>query len=102
MNKSGDEELYWALVESFIENANTACDKAEPGVVSAAMLNAVARFNAFVLAHSSLDRKEFSVDIDDTVNYLTGRYRDFLKGHMEDYRENYTTYIRADESSGED
>jgi hypothetical protein len=31
------------------------------------------------------------------VNYLTGRYRDFLKEHMDDYRENYKTYIRADD-----
>jgi hypothetical protein len=94
-----DEQGYWKLVESFIETANGACDSAEPGVVSAAMLNAVARFNAFVVAHSSLDRKEFTEDIEGTINYLTGRYRDFLKEHMEDYRANYKTHVRADESS---
>jgi hypothetical protein len=99
---SQDEQLYWELVESFIESANAACDKADPGVVSAAMLNAVARFNAFIVAHSSLDRKEFAEDIDGTLNYLTGRYRDFLKSHLEDYHENYKTWIRADDAPDEE
>lgn len=100
-NQSQDEVLYWSLVESFIDSANSACETADPGVVSAAMLNAVARFNAFVVAHSSLDRKEFTEDIEGTVNYLTGRYRDYLKEHMEDYRANYKTAVRADESPDE-
>lgn len=93
-----EEDIYWELVESFIETANTACDKVDPGVVSSAILNAAARFNAFVVAHSSIDRKEFTEDMDDSVHYLAGRYREFLKGHMEDYREHYKVYIRSDES----
>lgn len=95
-NKTEDD-IYWELVESFIEKANGDCDQADPGLVSAALLNAAARFNAFVVAFSSIDRKEFTEDIDDTTHYLTGRYKDLLKGHMEDYRANYKTYIRADE-----
>lgn len=97
-----EEKIYWDLVESFIDSANTACDQSDPGVVSAAMLNAAARFNAFVVAHSSLDRKEFAEDMEGTLNYLTGRYRDFLKSHLEDYHEHYKTWIRADEAPYEE
>ena len=94
---SNAEQQYWDLVENFINSANEACDDADPGLVAAALLNAAARFNAFVVAHSSLDKNEFSEDVEGTTNYLTGRYRDFLKEHMDDYRENYTSLIGSRE-----
>jgi hypothetical protein len=94
---TSEDQAYWDLVDSFINGANDACDNADPGMVAAALLNAAARFNAFVVAHSSVDKNEFAEDVEGTVNYLTGRYRDFLKEHMDDYRENYKTYIRADD-----
>ncbi len=93
ISSSDDDQQYWNLVEGFINSANDACDNADPGLVAAALLNAAARFNAFVVAHSSLDKNEFAEDVEGTTNYLTGRYRDFLKEHMDDYRENYTSLI---------
>lgn len=93
MSEQNDDDLFWGLVEKIIEQANNACDDADPGIVSAALMNAAARFNAFVVAQSSLDKNEFAEDVEGTTNYLSGRYRDFLKEHMEDYRENYTTLI---------
>jgi len=93
MSDKSDDDLFWGLVEKFIEQANEACEDADPGIVSAALLNAAARFNAFVVAQSSLDKNEFAEDVEGTTNYLSGRYRDFLKEHMEDYRENYTALI---------
>lgn len=101
MNEKTDDDLFWELVEKFIEHANSACEDADPGIVSAALMNAAARFNAFVVAQSSLDKNEFAEDVEGTTNYLTGRYRDFLKEHMEDYRENYTALIGARESPEE-
>jgi hypothetical protein len=93
MSTKTDDDIFWGLVERFIEEANSACDDADPGIVSAALINATARFNAFVVAQSSLDKNEFAEDVEGTTNYLTGRYRDFLKEHMDDYRENYSTLI---------
>jgi hypothetical protein len=92
-----DEELFWNLVDQFIQNANDACDQADPGVVSAALLNAAARFNAFVVASSSLDRKEYIEEMDSSLNYLTGRYREILRDNLEDYRDHYKEYVRPDE-----
>lgn len=93
MSGINDEDLYWNQVETFINQANEACDQADPGIVAAALLNAAARFNAFVVAHSSLDKSEFAEDVEGTTTYLTGRFREHLKEHMEDYRENYTGLI---------
>lgn len=98
MSGATDEDLYWSQVETFINQANEACDKTDPGIVAAALLNAAARFNAFVVAHSSLDKNEFAEDVEGTTNYLSGRFRDHLKEHMEDYRENYTGLIGNRES----
>lgn len=97
MSDKSDDDLFWELVEKFIEQANNACEEVDPGIVSAALMNATARFNAFVVAQSSLDKNEFAEDVEGTTNYLSGRYRDFLKQHMEDYRANYTSLIGARE-----
>ncbi len=93
MSGINEEDSYWNQVEAFINLANEACDAADPGIVAAALLNAAARFNAFVVAHSSLDKNEFAEDVEGTTNYLTGRLREHLKEHMEDYREHYTSLI---------
>ncbi|ACE84711.1 DUF3144 domain-containing protein [Cellvibrio japonicus] len=88
-----DDDLYWDQVDAFLEQANNACDNADPGVVAAALLNAAARFNAFVVAHASLDKKEFADDVEGTTHFISGRFRDQLKAHMEDYRDHYAELI---------
>ncbi len=90
-----DDDLYWGQVEAFLEQANAACDLADPGVVAAALVNAAARFNAFVVAHSSLNKDEFNEDIEGTTQYLTGKFREHVKEHMADYREHYSQLIGA-------
>ena len=102
MTKKSDEDIYWNQVEAFINQANEACDLADPGIIAAALLNAAARFNAFVVAHSSLDKNEFAEDVEGTTRYLTDHFREHIREHMEDYRDNYTTLIGKREVSDED
>lgn len=90
-NKEDDQ--FWDLVDAFIEKANDACDDQDPGAVSAALLNAAARFNAFVVATSSINRKEYIEEIESAQKYLTGRYAELVRNHLDDYRENYKIYI---------
>lgn len=92
-----EESQFWDLVDAFIEKANDACDEVDPGIVSAALLNAAARFNAFVVASSSLDRKEFIDEIESAQKYLTGRYAELVRDNLDDYRDNFKVYIRPDE-----
>lgn len=93
MNKTPDEEAYWNLVDDFIGRANEACDQADPSVVSAALVQAAARFGAFVVAASSLDRKEYTDEMESALEFLTKQYREHLRTDLEDYRENYKVYI---------
>lgn len=95
---NAEEGQFWDLVDAFIEQANTACDEADPGIVSAALLNAAARFNAFVVAGSSIDRKEYIDEIESAQKYLTGRYAELVRDNLDDYRDNYKVYIRPDDT----
>jgi hypothetical protein len=96
MTDNLDEKQFWDLVDQFIQQANEACEQLDPGMVSAALLNATARFNAFVVASSSLDRKEYIEEMEPSLNYLTGRYREILRNNLDDYHEHYKVYIRPD------
>jgi hypothetical protein len=94
---NAEDSQFWDLVDAFIEQANAACDDADPGVVSAALLNAAARFNAFVVASSSIDRKEYIDEVESAQKYLTGRYAELIRDNLDDYRDNYKVYIRPDD-----
>lgn len=91
------DQAFWDLTEQFIEQANAALDTADAGKVAAAMLYAATRFNAFVVALSSIDRKEYIADMDGTMEYLTKQFRQMLGDNLRDFRDNYKVYIRHDE-----
>ena len=48
---------------------------------------------AFVVAASSLDRKEYTDEMESALQFLTTQYREHLRADLEDYRENYKVYI---------
>lgn len=98
---STEETQFWDLVDHFIQQANDACEHLEPGVVSAALLNATARFNAFVVASASLDRAEFIEEIEPAQHHLGDHYRTLLRENLEDYREHYKNNIRPQEPKDE-
>ncbi|MAN52484.1 MULTISPECIES: DUF3144 domain-containing protein [unclassified Marinimicrobium] len=94
MNQPHDEDTFWNLVDEFIENANQAVDQAgDPALVSAALLQACSRFSAFVVATSSLDRKEYTDEIPSALSFLSGQFHEQLEADLEDYREHYKVYI---------
>lgn len=93
-----NEQQYWDLVDQFIAQANGACDTVEPGVAGAALLQAAARFNAFVVASSSLDRNSFIEEIEPSFDYLSKRFRENLGNDLKDYRENYKVYMRTNDN----
>lgn len=97
MSQTDDEKIYWDLVDEFIASANARCEDTDPAIVSAALLQATSRFNAFVVAASSLDRKAYIEEMDTSLNFLTDRYREHLREHLEDYRENYKVYMRTED-----
>lgn len=100
-NPSDNDQQFWDLAEQFIEMANQSLENADPGKISAAMLYAAARFNAFVVASSSLDRKEFIEDADDSMDYLSKQFRHMLGDNLRDFKDNYKVYIKHDDAQPE-
>lgn len=97
-NPHDNDQEFWDLAEQFIEQANNALENSEPGKIGAAMLYAATRFNAFVIASSSVDRKEYIADMDESMDYLSKQFRHMLGDNLRDFKENYKRYVRPDET----
>ncbi|MBB3170113.1 DUF3144 domain-containing protein [Simiduia aestuariiviva] len=88
-----NEEAFWALVESFIEQANQAADSVSPTQVGGALLCAASRFNAYALAASSLDRASFKEDSEQSLHDYTAQFKQLLAEDLADYGEHYKVLI---------
>lgn len=96
-----NDQEFWNLAEHFIEQANAALEDSDPGKIAAAMLYAATRFNAFVVASASVDRKEYIADMDDTMDYLSKQFRHMLGDNLRDFKDNYKVYIKHDDEQPE-
>ncbi|MEZ5454271.1 MAG: DUF3144 domain-containing protein [Thiothrix sp.] len=96
-----NDQEFWNLAETFVEQANTALEHSDPGKIGAAMLYAAARFNAFVIASASVDRKEYIADMDEAMDYLSKQFRHMLGDNLRDFKDNYKVYIKHDEQQPE-
>lgn len=98
--RDNDQE-FWDLAEQFVDVANQSLETLDAGKIGAAMLYAAARFNAFVVASTSLDRAEFIADMDETMDYLSKQFRHMLGDNLRDFKENYKVYIKNDNAENE-
>ena len=58
------------------------------------MLYAAARFNAFIVASSAVDKAEADRNKVEAIEYFTNQYRSMLMANMEDYIEKYDDYLK--------
>jgi hypothetical protein len=100
-NPKDNDQAFWDLTEQFIELANQSLQQADAGKIGAAMLYAATRFNAFVVASSSVDKAEFIADADETMDYLSKQFRQMLGDNLRDFKDNYKVYIKHDEQDPE-
>jgi hypothetical protein len=96
-NPQDNDPQFWDMAEQFIELANGSLENADAGKIGAAMLFAATRFNAFVVASSSIDRAEFIEDMDETMDYLSKQFRQMLGDNLRDFRDNYKVYIKHEQ-----
>lgn len=92
---SHEEEQFWQLVESFIQQANSASENVDTGIVLSALLEAGARYSAFFAASGAQDRNEFKAEVDATVQDFSLEYKKRLQQNVEDYLENYKIYMKS-------
>jgi len=63
------------------------------GKVSASFMYAVARFNSWISASTCDDQEEMIKDRDYFIDYFTKQYREMLEENLDDYIENFDSYM---------
>lgn len=94
MSETKPDKEFWDLADSFIHLANKHCDKILKGKVSATLLYAAARFNAFVVVASTKTKKQFAAGKEESVAYFLGQFEKMLRENFDDHEANYEKYKR--------
>jgi hypothetical protein len=71
-------------------------EKVGRGKVSASMMYSVARFNAWVSACGWNSGQELAAAKEEALEYFVTEYRKMLEENLDDYIENFESYMRRD------
>ena len=97
--KEVDDEFY-SRADAHIHLSNDQIsEKAGMGKVSASNMYATARFNAWVSACGWQNRQEMAEAKKDTLEYFVTEYRKMLEENLDDYIENFESYMHVPESN---
>ncbi len=87
-----DPEFY-QRADAHIHLSNEQTIKLEAGKVSASMMYATARFNAWLSARGFGSGKEMYDAREATVDYFCEQYRAALEEHFDEYASNFDAYM---------
>ena len=88
------DKAFFKRADMHIDVANQQItEEINPGKVSASMMFATARFNAWVTAINSGNVIQMLDSKDDTIEYFVNEYRAMLEQNMDEYCENYDKYM---------
>lgn len=85
---------FFKRTDAFIQLANQLTQEQDLGKVSASLLYAAARFNAFIVASSAADKAEADRNKVQAIEYFTNQYRAMLIANMDDYIEKFDEYLK--------
>jgi Protein of unknown function (DUF3144) len=100
MSKPAPDQQFWDLADSFIRLANEQSKAGARDKVSAALLYAASRFNAFVAATASSDEATFRAAKDEAMEYFSGEFRKMLGENLDDWANNYEKYMGSKRDDG--
>lgn len=90
------DDSFHARADAHIQLSNEQiCEDATPGKVSASMMYATARFNAWLSACGWRNGEEMAAAKDKTIEYFLGEYRKMLNENLDDYIENFQSYMQS-------
>jgi len=89
-----DEDFY-NRADAHIRLSNDQCDEAGRGRVSASMLYATARFNAWLSAIQAGSQAQMEQDKVQIVGYFVTQYTAMLVENLDDYIANYAAYLQG-------
>lgn len=94
MTDEFDDEFY-KRADAFIHLANDQCEHVARGKVSASFMYAAARYNAYVSATGYDEAAEMMAARSQTVDYFVEQYRAALEENLDDYINNFDSYVRG-------
>jgi hypothetical protein len=93
MSSETVDDAFWQRADEIINLANQQCESVESSDdVSASLLYATARFNAFLIASTAQSAGDIQSGKEDAVAYFTEQYRQLLTDNLDDYIENFDEY----------
>lgn len=95
MSTDEPESAFWSRVDRFIDLANDQSRDADKGRVSAALLYAAARHNAFHVASSARDQAHLRANLEEAIRHNVEQYRNMLTHNLQEYADHFGEYVTA-------
>lgn len=89
MSSIPQDKAFYELADGFIKVCNEQLGAEKPAKVSAAMLFAAARFNAFVIYASSENKAQMLLDKESAIGYFTQEYEKYLRENIDEHLKRY-------------
>jgi hypothetical protein len=83
------DDTFYARADAHIDLSNDQCRGERPGRVSASMMYATSRFNAWVSATGFRSGEELANAREETIQYFVNQYRLMLEENLDDYIQNF-------------
>jgi len=90
------DKQFWQRADQFINLANQQSQEVSPGEVSASMLFAAARYNAFIAAATAKNIDELKKNKEEAIRYFANQYYEMFTENIEDWIENYQKHIKKE------
>lgn len=90
------DDKFFIRADAHIHLSNEQLKEIEHGRVSASMMFALARFNAWVNASGFQSAEQMEVKKSEAIEYFTNEYRKMLEENLDDYIANFNQYMGID------
>jgi hypothetical protein len=89
-----DDPTFYDRADGHIHLANEHCSKAGKGKVSASFMYGCARFQAWNAASWAKNVEGMKASREETIKYFVEQYQSMLEENLDDYIENFESYMR--------
>ena len=94
MSDNAPSPEFFDRANALINLANDQCASTHPSEVSASTLYASARFNAFIVAATTGSAQTMTAEKARALEYFTDQFRKMMEANLDDFIENYDTYMK--------
>ena len=91
--ESDTDKEFFERADAYITLANDQASSVSRGKVSASMMFATARFNAWVSASGTDSAEELASVKDEALQYFLSEYRKMLEENLDEYIEHFDKYM---------